>query len=386
MARNARGTSFFALRPFFSWEANPKEASRDIDMDVLWPLSHSAWRNRSFQSRFLIALWHEENGNGVEEDDYYFTLPPLWIHGRQEGKNYAGCFPIGGYIPKIFMIEDVRWALFPLWLNFRTGGSRATPRNYFLWPFFSLKHDADQTRWGFWPIYGTKWEPGVHSRYILWPFWTDATYDSKTKQGSAWMLWPLFESVQTNRESTVGVIPPFFRYTKTTNGTRNLRMPWPLFELYSDPNEFTVKSWRFWGVTHRGTRNAWWCCYPILRHTDQTTRSQVVSQTQFWPFYTNDSAYEYDANGNKQLVSSYFRLWPFYSSSYHKEEGRRTRSLEVLPIRDAPGLERNITPFFTFYQATQKPGEKEVLHELFWGLIWWHTSAEEDCSEEEIDE
>lgn len=376
--RATEGTSnFFALRPFFSWEVSPHAASRDVDVDLLWPLTHTAWRGSSFQSRVLIALWHEEHGHGVEKDDYFFTIPPLWIHGRQRGENYAACFPLAGYIPRIFMVEDLRWVGFPLWLHFRTGGSRATPRNYILWPVFSLKHDDDQTRWGLWPLYGTKWEPGVHSRYILWPFWNDVTYDAPQKQGSAWMLWPLMESVKTNQERTVGFIPPFFRYTTMTNGTMNLRSPWPLFEYYRDRNERTWKSWRFWGMTQRGSRHAWWFCYPILRHKGQETASQVVSHTQFWPFYTHDVSYEYDAKGEKQLVSSYFRLWPFYSSKYHEDEGLRRRALELIPVRDTPAIERNLSPFFTFYQATHQPGDKEILHELFWGLIWWHTSIDD---------
>lgn len=379
-------TSFLALRPFVSWEADTREASKDMDFDVLWPLTHASWRGDSFQSRVLIALWHEENGVGIEDDDYVFIIPPVWINGRQNGESYMGCFPLAGYVPKILMIEDVHWVAFPLWLNFRTGGSRATPRNYFLWPFFSLKHDDDQTRWGLWPIYGTKWEPGVHSRYILWPFWNDVTYDSETKQGSAYMLWPLFEYVDTNKESTVGVLPPFFRYTTMTNGTFNLRCPWPLFERYRDNNESTWKSWRFWGMTRRGTRSAWWTLYPILRHTDQETESKYVSNTQFWPFYTNDYTYEYDDEGNPTLTSSYFRIWPFYSSMYHEDEGVRRRSLELIPVRDAPTLDRNLTPFWTFYQATQKPGEKEILHELFWGLIWWHTSVDDEEDDEDVDD
>lgn len=375
--------STLAVRPFFAWEADREYQTQDADFDLLWPLSHSSWRGTAFQSRLLIALWQDEGGVGEDAGDYTFMIPPFWINGRERGELYMGCFPVAGYIPKLFMVEDLRWVAFPLWLHFRTGGSRATPRNYIVWPFFSLKHDDDATRWALWPIYGTKWEPGVHSRYICWPFWNDVTYDSEQTQGHAYMLWPLFEHVNTNREQTYGVLPPFFRISQTSQGAFNLRCPWPFFERYRDRNESTWRSWRFWGKTKRGTRNAWWFLYPIVRHTDQETESQLISNSSFWPFYTNDYVYEYDNDGKATLVSSYFRIWPFYSSSYHKEEGAKRRSLELLPIREAPGIERNWAPFWTFYQATQKPGEKEILHELFWGLIWWHTSADEVSVEDE---
>ena len=370
-----------AVRPFFAWEASDAKR-RDVDMEVAWPLSHFAWRGDEFHGRLLMTFWQEADRTNRTSRDYSLAIPPVWTHGRDEGENYWGLFPVYGRLPKFFMTEDFQWALFPLWLRYRTGGSRGTVRDYFGWPFFSLKYDADKTRWALWPLYGTKWEPDEESRFILWPFWNDRIYHGRRHHGYGWMLWPVMERVNADTEQTWGVLPPFFRYSSTADGATLIRAPWPFFERYRDPKESTWRSWRFWGMTHRGTRDGWWFMYPLLLSQRQQTVTQSVRKFQFWPFYTSEEVVSYDRAGVARVESSYFRIWPFYSRSYREDEGLRKRALELFPIRDVPEVERNWAPFWTFYSARQKPGEKEILHELFWGLIWWHTAADEDDEEE----
>ncbi len=364
----------FALRPFYAWEREPVDRYTK-DMDVLWPLSHFGWRGEAFHWRVLMAFWRERDVTNVESRDYSFSLPPIWMNGRYGEENYWGLFPIYGHLPKLALLEDVRWAGFPLYLSYRTGGSRAVKRQYFVWPFLSAKHDPDKTRWSLWPLYGVQHEPDYDAWYALWPLWRYRAFHSERPQhnGYAWMLWPLYEQTSADTESGWGVLPPFFRSTRTTDGAHLLRAPWPLFERYTDKKESTWKVWRFWGMTHRGSRSGWWFCYPVVASQKQETKHIYKESFRFWPFYANEVSYGIDAHGKAELESSYFRIWPFYSSTYNEQEGLTRKSVKLLPLRDVPPIERNWAPFWTFYRATQKPGSDEVLHELFWGLIWWRT-------------
>lgn len=369
-----------AIRPFFAWEADATKKTKDKDLDIVWPLTHSSWRQKAFRSRVLLFFWQEEHGDGVEEDDFMFAMPPLWVNGRDAGKHYFGLFPLYGRLPRFILLKDFQWALFPLWLSYRTDGPRAIRRDYIVWPFFSLKHDPDQTRWSLWPLYGTKKEPGFQSRFVLWPFWNDYRFTRENHRGTGHMLWPIYSRINTNTEQGFGLLPPFFSVTTTTSGAFRLQAPWPLFERYTDPKESTWKLWRFWGITNRGSRHFWWFLYPIVRHSEQSTESQLVRRSYFWPFYSNEKTIVHKVDGTSEEESSYFRIWPFYSSVHDGHTGfRRRRALELMPFRDFPTIERNWSPFWTFYTATQQPGEKTVLHELFWGLIWWHTTAEEEA-------
>ncbi len=375
-SEDALGMTRFAIRPFYAWEQSTLNPA-DEDMEIAWPLTHFSWRGDARQWRLIWSFWWERDRTERTSRDYSFAIPPLWVNGRMdETDNYWGLFPIWGRMPRVFLLEDFQWRLFPLWMRYRTGGTQGVYRDYFLWPFFSLKYDADRTRWALWPLYGTKRERGVDSRFVLWPFWNDRTFTAPNHRGSAWMLWPLWESVDADTEWGGGFLSPFFQWRHTSDGAFLLRCPWPLFERYSDPRESTWKSWRFWGMTTRGSRAGWWFLHPIMVSERQHTVNRYTFHRRFWPFYVEEETHGYDAQGNSRLESSHFRIWPLFASDYTEQEGLRRRSLILFPIRDVPAIERNWSPFWTFYTATQKPGEKEVLHELFWGLIWWHTEAE----------
>ncbi len=367
--------SYFAIRPFYAWEAQQPE-KRDADMDVLWPLSHFAWRDKGFQWRLLMTFW-KDNDRENPDSDWFFTIPPLWVNGHDADKadTYWGLFPLYGRMPRLILVEDVKWILFPLYLNYRTGGSQGKERSYYLWPFISSKEDPDTTRWAFWPFYGIKRERGFDSQFVLWPLWNDYTYHAPNHNGTGWMLWPLMSRVDTDTEQGWGFLPPFFSYTKTTSGAERLLAPWPLFGRYTDPKESTWRFWRFYGHTRRGSRHSWYALWPLAQHNCQKTINVDKWYSHIWPFFTDEAVYQVDEAGNATLQSSYFRIWPFYSSRYNEWEGWRGRCFELFPFRDAPPIERNWSPFWTFYTATQKPNERKVLHELFWGLIWWHTDA-----------
>ena len=380
-SREGRGMTRLAVRPFFAWEEDRRNPP-DRDMEVVWPLSHFGWRGDAFHWRVVMTFWNDEDRTDRLTRDYSLAIPPLWVNGRDGEDAYWGLFPIWGRMPKFLMLEDFRWRLFPLWLSYRTGGTQGVGRTYVLWPFFSLKHDDDVARWGLWPLYGTKCERERDSRYVLWPFWNDQTFHAPNHNGGAWMLWPLAERIDADTEQGWGLLPPLFRWSETTDGAFLLRCPWPLFERYRDRRESTWRAWRFWGMTHRGTRDGWWFLHPIVVSERQRTESRFVRRFRVWPFYVDEETVAYDIRGRARTQHRHFRVWPFYASDWHEGEGLRRRALALFPIREVPAVERNWAPFWTLYTATREPGSGEVLHELFWGLIWWRTHPGADETEE----
>lgn len=380
-SREGRGMTRLAVRPFFAWEEDRRNPP-DRDMEVVWPLSHFGWRGDAFHWRVVMTFWNDEDRTDRLTRDYSLAIPPLWVNGRDGEDAYWGLFPIWGRMPKFLLLEDFRWRLFPLWLSYRTGGTQGVGRTYVLWPFFSLKHDDDAARWGLWPLYGTKRERERDSRYVLWPFWNDQTFHAPNHNGGAWMLWPLAERIDADTEQGWGLLPPLFRWSETTDGAFLLRCPWPLFERYRDRRESTWRAWRFWGMTHRGTRDGWWFLHPIVVSERQRTENRFVRRFRVWPFYVDEETVAYDIRGRARTQHRHFRVWPFYASDWHEGEGLRRRALALFPIREVPAVERNWAPFWTLYTATREPGSGEVLHELFWGLIWWRTHPGADETEE----
>lgn len=361
----------FAIRPFFSRVHDPR-ANRSIT-DVVWPLTHDIRTDTTVSGR-VATVFYRSNTSDPERPDWTFSIPPFWVNGqgREDGKPYWGLFPIYGRIPRLVFIEDVRWTLFPLYLHYQTSAKIPIERDYILWPFFSLKHDEDVSRWGLWPIFGTKYEKDVSSRYAFWPIWTERIYHSEVKNGHAWMLFPLAQRIDADSEQGFGVLPPFFFYSRTTQGAKLVRFPWP-FERYTDPNEDTWRFWRLWGRTHRGTRKGWWFLHPILTSQQQVTDNVRTSRFRFFPFYASDRDGVSDIHGQWRERSHYWRIWPFVSQASSENAGLERKALVLFPLRDTPSVDRNWAPFWTIYRADREPQHNTTHHELFWGLIKWQT-------------
>lgn len=371
-------TTFLALRPFFAWEYKPERDQRDFDL--AWPLTTFGRRGETVRNR-IITVFYNDLDRSDPESSWSLSIPPIYQKGSARGDDYWALFPIYGRMPNFLIVNNLEFALFPFYLSYDVGGKKPIRRRYYLWPLFSLKDDPDHTRWSLWPLYGTKKEAEADSRFAFWPIWTEKIYhdQQRNKNGHAWMLFPLMARVDTDTEQSWSVIPPFFSRTTTARGATHLRCPWPL-EHYTDANENTWRFWRIAGFTERGTREGWWFLHPIVVSTHQKTDRIENTNKRFWPLYVFEESLSRDKE-KIDVNERYFRLWPLYSRWYTKETGERLRFLELIPIRDAAPLERNLTPFWTLYERTRIAGTRINRHDLLWGLIQWTTEIDDSGDE-----
>jgi len=237
--------------------------------------------------------------------------------------------------------------------------------NVVLFPFF---HWRDDGSWGFWPVCGVGHQRESDHYYAIWPIATWASYraDRDTAgAGYSWMFWPLWASVERERESQWMFIPPLFGYAKTAAGSR-LRAPWPLFELERTAVKRRISVFPFYedvalrryrdGETEAGVMRFGWKLVEIYRG-----EKGKVSETRVFPFWTKGG--------------DIFRVWPLWSSESEDERGEvvHTRVLELFPIRWVDSVDRNWAPYWTFYEAKSNPIYTD--HSLLWGIIRWRTYA-----------
>lgn len=352
---------YYAVRPLFAREGG--------DVDVLWPVFT---RHRDWWRFCYLVNWQDY----PDSDGYQFSILPLWFNGRDPEKgSYAGLFPVYGYHPHIGMMYDLRFALWPLWTNYRmprpsTGDMLET--NTILFPFFSWRSDG---AWSFWPVYGVNYQRESDHRYALWPLVTWASYrdDRDTAgEGCSWMAWPLYGRVRRRYESQDMFIPPFFSFgsswTKRAGDggapsgepdSVRVRCPWPFFEYERTPARRRISVWPFYErdvnfdylrgeETARVTRFGW----KLVEIYDDETR--------VFPFWTS------------RKDDSYFRIWPLWESEADKGV-RTTRVLALFPIRWVPQIDRNWAKFWTLYENRAYPDH--VDHSLFWGIIRWRTDG-----------
>ena len=98
-------SDYAAIRPFYAREGD--------DVDVLWPLftRHRDWW------RFAYVVNDYEQPDGQSQ----FSVFPFWWHGSdRESGDYAGLFPFWGRHPHLAMTYDLEFALWPLWMRYKT--------------------------------------------------------------------------------------------------------------------------------------------------------------------------------------------------------------------------------------------------------------------------
>ena len=362
----------FQVGPFYEQKPDycsvrPLAAVEEDTADVLWPVF--TWHRDWWRFCFL-AYWQDF----PEDGSYQFTLLPIWFNGRDGGGDaYAGLFPIYGRHPHFAMMYDARFALWPLWHQYKTPRGREwLTSNSVLFPFFSWRSDG---AWSVWPLYGVNYQRESDHRYFLWPVATWALYreDRDTAgRGYSWMLWPLYGQVRRGRESQDLFLPPFFSFARTASPARvrwgesspdfKLRCPWPFFEYETTAARNRLSVWplfehvenrkRFDGSLDSSVTRFGWRLFELYR--DEKGK---VEESRFFPFW---------ASGR-----GHFRLWPLWESATDGDVVR-SRTLALFPIRWVPAVDRNWSKFWTFYETMECPLYTD--HSLLWGLIRWRTS------------
>ncbi|MBQ4470979.1 MAG: hypothetical protein II946_01495 [Kiritimatiellae bacterium] len=357
-----------ALCPFWSSEtveADGRHAEVDTT-DVLWPVftSHRDWW------RFCLFTHYQEQQDG----GWQFEIMPIWFNGKDvDDGSYWGLFPLLGHHPHILMLNDWDFCLWPLWMRYKTPRSQTRGEegdawmtsNVVLFPFF---HWRDDGSWGVWPLCGVGHQRESDHYYALWPIATWASYRADRDTGGAgysWMFWPLWASIERERESQWMFVPPFFGYAKTPFGSR-IRAPWPFFELERTTAKRRISVFPLFedvrlnrysnGSSERGATRFGWKLVELYRGEDGR-----IEETRVFPFWTSGG--------------SIFRVWPFWSSEKEDAAGEvvHTRVLELFPIRWVDAIDRNWAPYWTFYESRSNPICTD--HSLFWGIIKWRTYA-----------
>lgn len=374
--------TYWAFRPFYARIHDP--VMDTTVHDVLWPLGTYRFNRGAAWWRAGLAY-----GDARADDPSWsaHVFPFLFWGTDRSGTDYGGFFPLYGHHPHVLLMDDWSFALWPLWQSFTVKGVRSRA---VLWPFVTWR-DAPREGVGVWPFFGTATRRESRHAYCLWPFltWADYQEDRDTSGfGTSWMCWPFYGQVRRARETQTLVLPPFFSYARTDDAVR-WRLPWPLVDVTRTTVRDRTSVWPFYesvdgfsyadGTRSAGTRPA----RPVERTRrygwflveDMTVSTATHEETRFsvFPFWTRERRWEKGADGTRHEIASWTRVWPFWSCATEKGLSRR-RALDLNPIRHAEGVERNLAPFWTFWESEDRPNGT-TRQSLFWHLVTWHTGS-----------
>ncbi len=363
------GTSFYAWRPFYSSSVDDPERWRK---DYLWPIYTKKGFKDEQYSRILFFGYTADFASDTERDRTWII--PFYFSGTSANdEDYLAIFPFGGTIHEFLGRDKVMFVLFPLYGKSHINDVYTTT---VLWPFGSKTTGDGIERFRIWPFYGkSNLEGEYEKKSILWPIWNSVEYTNERNPGGGFILVPFYGRVITEQADNYWLVPPFFRYMRSDDQWI-VHAPWPFVQLADGVMHKRI-FWPFYGRKQLGTLTRQYWLWPLLwnNKTDYSTHEQRRKRAVPFLHYQTDvmtkTTWQHEAG---EVVSRYWKIWPLMSYERNLERSR-FRTLELWPMRNTPGIERNWAPWWTLYRRMDIEGE--VGHHLLWGL-YRQTRGEEE--------
>ena len=363
------GLEFLAVRPFYSRLEDPQ--NERWRSDYLWPL----YTRKGFQDeqygRFLFFGYSAD----FSEDDarHRRWVLPFYFQGRDKaGEGYFALFPLGGTIHEFLGRDEIVFALFPLYARSHVNEVQTTTA---FWPIYSRSKGDKVDRLRVWPFYGRAELAGeFRKKFVLWPIYNSVEYTNDRNPGGGFILFPFYGHVETEQADTHWFLPPFIRHT-TSDEQRLTFAPWPFVQL-ADGTLHKRIFWPLYGKKKLGSLTQQYWLWPLVWHNQTDYARHVRHRRRVVPFFaaTTDVASEPTADYEAgEVMTNYWKLWPLMSWERRGDDSR-FRTLELWPLRDTPGVERNWAPYWTLYRRMQVDGETG--HHLLWGIYRQTRSAD----------
>jgi hypothetical protein len=371
--REGRGT-YLAARPFYG-ELKSTTDNRHL-YEYLWPIGmYKTFRGESYW-RVLTAFGHDFDINDGNSR-FRFILFPFVFTGRDKnGQDYFALFPVGGQVHEFLTRDVMGFFLFPLYAYSRTDDVRTWD---ILWPIVSWSKGDGVRRFRIFPFYGYSHNEGRSTKeFILWPFWTAATYHHPKASGHAFVFFPFYGRIDMTDQQGLMILPPFFRFSRGEDH-RVVYCPWPFIQYETGRYE-KLFLWPLWGrLQHAGldrTFFLWpvgWVSKQVFRDGSRVHSFRVVPVFASRVHVRDRVDPETGESAGRDVLKRQWRLWPL--CSYGRQgDASRFRLLELWPGGWEGPVERNWAPLWTLYQHTESGDEKE--DEALWGLYRHRRDAE----------
>lgn len=375
------------VRPFYRYIRDP--SAYEEDHLFFYPLSRyrererPGWEGRR-ETRFhaLPFVWWNDVSfaPGHRELDYFFF--PLVFGGEStiEGSHFAVA-PFGGNLKGVFGNDEVRFVMFPLYVELRRQG-RVT--YYLPFPIVKWGYGPGYRTYGVMPLFsrtevwkevpdeitgGTKKLPVADRWTVLWPlFRYDREAMDKKYPREALMVYPLFglktSAVTTNFSMLFVLNYPMFSYTRAElSDTTIIDAFWPIFRYAKGDNFKQYRVWPLWDYSERktpaGTSTAINVLWPLFWYYEDQLPEYTETRYQVFPlFFANFKRYLPEPDGTirtKHLV----RVWPLMKYAKDTDGTVSFDMLSIFPFNDEK-FDNAYGPFFKFFSVKAGPDETKV--------------------------
>ncbi len=346
------------------WAVHPIVRSRTPESGynntlILWPISEyrSDERGSWFHILPLLLRRTQETLKGTERSLLIF--PILYTATSPYfGKSFM-LFPFFGKVHQVLGRDEIRFFLFPLWME-STLGKRRTWN--FLWPFFGGAHGPGSGAWRFFPFWGRKWKDGVYDRKsILWPFFHFQRNHLDTKRPlRMFLFFPFYgQSKGPGSDQRTFLWPFFGTSSDRVAGTRVTSVPWPILQWAETPQWKRFRFWPFYGRYDSDELKSRFYAWPLVWTRKETVPKYEKESLTVFPFYRNRRRTSTDGEDRwHQLL-----IWPFYRQETSSDGQVAVRAPALNPFPEFKKIDDLYSPVWELYhrRGTSAKGEAEAV-------------------------
>ncbi len=373
-ARKTPTRNEFIFRPLFYWLSDTSEQYKEFAF--LYPFS--VYRRDSESTRFQALLYiltykTQLTESGFKEKE--FALFPLFFAKRAEqpGDSYFAFFPLFGSMKNKFTKDEIKFALFPVFLRTKKDGEVNTS---ILWPLFAYYRGGGQQGFRLWPLFGyrKRERDNLDEKFALWPLFASKHRTFYGQEINALSLFPFYSTVNSQNRSVTTYLWPLFNHpVDRKRGYWRWDAPWPLFNITrsTGEGEHKLKSQtRFFPLysqsRERQDRDGF-ILWPLYRYSEEVYGNYKRRKDTVLLFLYFDIREIPIAEGGKSRRRLSF--WPLFT---YERDGEGYSSFRFLSLfgpflHRMPGLERTYAPFWTLYSWRKyKDGTRES--SFLWNL------------------
>lgn len=352
-----------AFRPFYvEWETTD---GLEKKVHFLWPIYSHRRSDEDLSIRIVPVYTYWKNVYSYEDSHEYETqymLFPFVFGGTStEEDGYFAVFPIGGNIKHFLGRDDIRFVLFPLYMEYDKDELRQ--RNY-LWPVLSFSDGGNYSGFRVWPLYGRLEKKGEYRRmFALWPFYHYHEFNlDKEQSAERLFVLPFYAKEDSSRRRYRSVLWPFFSWEE--NYARNFEersTPWP-FIVIARGDFHRTQYWPFYGFRKSSDIESRFILWPFWqRRFYEMERNLTRSETWLLPFWFSKT----ERGEAGEVITHKTRCWPLYRFRRFEDDATHFRMFSLLWFEDESGFELQYSPLWTIYEQESRPDGTGYVYALW---------------------
>ncbi len=336
------------------WYQSSRPRLNVLTADALYPLF--SYRRYGEERRFSfveLATW-ETQKDEAEKTERSTTIFPFYLRKHQsDGRSDLGLFPFYGKLINRFGRDEIRFVMFPFYA--KTWKKDLVTTNI-VYPFVSWWRAPDRTGFQVLPFYGRDVAPGRFRKvFVLWPgiFKQSVDLDTDAPQEILLVL-PFYASFESANVHSRTILWPFFTHAiDRKRQTEEWDLPFPFVVFLNGPERRITRVLPFYGREDDHGDVSTSILWPVYKRQVSEDETTFSSRTRIL-FYLIQNKRSGSREG--PAYDRRVDVWPLGTYIRQGADGKRVWALSLLEplFPENEKVQKIYAPFWRLFDYNRR--------------------------------